>query len=141
MASDARMPTAKERASIRDAHRQMIAARRRADAVTRPDGCDSLGHPGIAAANLGGSLGGRAVALLDSLEAVEAERDEAVRERDEARAEAEKLRETLASVGVPLEALRLANRDVPGWLSREAERAIVEATDAIRGVLSGGGGQ
>lgn len=64
-----------------------------------------------------------------------------MRERDEARAEAEKLRETLASVGVPLEALRLANRDVPGWLSREAERAIVEATDAIRGALSGGGGQ
>ena len=64
---------------------------------------------------------------------------ESNRERDEARAEAEKLRET--SVGVPLEALRLANRDVPGWLSREAERAIVEATDAIRGALSDGGGQ
>ncbi len=42
--------------------------------------------------------------------------DKMRRERDEARAEAEKLRETLASVGVPLEALRLANRDVPGWV-------------------------
>lgn len=68
--------------------------------------------------------------------------DKMRRERDEARAEAEKLRETLASVGVPLEALRLANRDVPGWVVTGGGRwRGLRATDAIRGALSGGGGQ
>lgn len=61
------------RAHIRKAHRDLMLARQHADAVERPDGTDSTGHPGIQAANLEGYLGRFTLPLLDALERAEGE--------------------------------------------------------------------
>lgn len=60
------------RKAIRQAHADLGRAVERAENVTRPDGTDGHGHPGIAAANLEGYLGRFTVPLLNELERIEA---------------------------------------------------------------------
>lgn len=62
----------KTREAIRQAQADLGRAVERAENVTRPDGTDGHGHPGIAAANLEGYLGRFTVPLLDALEDCEA---------------------------------------------------------------------
>lgn len=56
---------------IRDTHRELQEAKHAAEQVTRPDGTDGTGHPGIRAANLEGYLGRYTLPLLNELERAE----------------------------------------------------------------------
>lgn len=59
------------RKAIRTIHAELQEARLAASKVSRPDGTDESGHPGIRAANLEGVLGQYTIPLLDALEAAE----------------------------------------------------------------------
>lgn len=61
------------REKARRAHRDMLAAIEARQKVTRPDGTDGSGHPGIRAANLEGYLGGFTIQFLNEIERLESE--------------------------------------------------------------------
>jgi hypothetical protein len=60
------------RKSVRDGAEELRDAIERRSRVTRPDGTDEKGHPGIAAANLAAYLGNYTVPFLDEIERLEA---------------------------------------------------------------------
>lgn len=59
------------RRKLRETYEEMQGATARADKVTRRDGTDGLGHPGMQALNLSSYLGGFVKALLDDIEELE----------------------------------------------------------------------
>lgn len=59
------------RRKLRETYAEMQEATARAERVTRPDGVDVGGHPGMQALNLSSYLGGFVQALLDDLEELE----------------------------------------------------------------------
>lgn len=59
------------RRKLRETYEEMQGATARADKVTRRDGTDGHGHPGMQALNLSSYLGGFVLALLDDIEELE----------------------------------------------------------------------
>jgi hypothetical protein len=59
------------RRKLRETYEEMQEATARAERVTRPDGVDGHGHPGMQALNLSSYLGGFVKALLEDIEELE----------------------------------------------------------------------
>lgn len=66
------MISIRTRDEVRKAFDDLKAAVARREAVTRPDGTDGQGHPGVEAANLEGYLGRFTIPLLNEVERQEA---------------------------------------------------------------------